>query len=123
VLGEEFLAYARLVIKTVQRSFRGDLSEIPVTFLAFGQNKQVIVGVAFRRRSPDVVVIFLADVQLAANDRLHAFFVSSIYKVHCYKDVAVIGHRDRSHAQFLHPLHQFLDVTRPIEHVVVGVEM
>ena len=53
---------AGLVIKTMQRGFRRDLGQVPVAFFVFGEHQEVVVGVAFGRRAPDVVVVFLADV-------------------------------------------------------------
>ena len=72
VLGQKLLADARLVIEAVQRSLRGDLDQVAVAFFVFGQHQQVVVGVALGRRALDVVVVLLADVKLAADDRLDA---------------------------------------------------
>jgi len=83
----------------------------------------VVVGVAFGRRALDVVVIFLADIQFAADDRLYAMLVSRIHEVHRAKNVAVVGHRHRGHAQFLHALAEFFDVTGAVQQGIVGVQV
>jgi len=70
----------------------------------------MVVGIAFRRGSLDVVVVFLADVKLAAHDRLHAILVRRIDEMHCAKDIAVVGHGNRRHALLLHVFAELLYV-------------
>ena len=70
MFGQKSLADARLVVKAVQRSFRGDLDQIAIAFFVLGQHQQMVVGIAFRRRALDVVIVFLADVKFAADDGL-----------------------------------------------------
>ena len=123
VLRQKFLADARLVVKTVQRGFRGDLDQVAVALFVFGQHQQVIVSVALGRRALDVVVVFFADVEFAADDRLHAVLVGGVDKMHRAEDVAVIGHGDGGHAQFLDALAQLFYVTGAVEQGIVGVEM
>ena len=80
VFGQKFLADAGLVVEAVQRSFRGDLGQVAVAFFVFGQHQQVVVGVALGRSALDVVVVFLADVELAADDRLDPSLVAALTK-------------------------------------------
>ena len=122
MLGQKFLADARLVIEAVQRGFRGDLDQVAIAFLVFGQHQQVVVGVAFGRRAR-CVVVFLADVKLAADDRLDAGLVRRIHEMHRAEDVAVVGHGHGGHAQLLHPLDKLLDVAGAVEQGVVGMEV
>ena len=69
------------------------------------------------------MVFFFADVEFAADDGLHAVLVRGIDKVHRAKNVAVIGHGDCGHAEFLHALAEFFDVTSAIEQGIVGVQV
>src|SRR5262249_2945401 len=69
------------------------------------------------------MVLLLADIQLAADDRLHARRFRGIHEMHGAEYVAVIGHRDRRHAEFLHPVHKLLDVASAVEHRVVGMQV
>ena len=80
MFGEEFLADARLVIKAVQRGFRGDLHQIAVAFFVLGEHQQVVVSVAFGRRALDVVIVFFADIKFAADDRLDAVLWAALTK-------------------------------------------
>ena len=70
VLGEKLLADARLVVEAVQRGLRGDLRQVAVAFFVFGEDQQMVVGVAVGRCAFDVVIVLLADVKLAADDGL-----------------------------------------------------
>ena len=83
----------------------------------------MVVGIAVGRRALDVVVILLADVKLAPDNRLDARFVRGIHKMHCAKNIAVIGHGDRRHAQLLDAFNQFFDVAGAVEQGVIGMQM
>ncbi len=120
MLGQKLLAHARLVIKAVQRSLRRDLDQIAVAFLVLGQNQQVVVAIAFGRGA---VVVFLADVEFAADDGLHARMFRSVDKVDCAKNIAVVGHGHGGHAQLFHALAKFFDITGAVEQGVVRVQM
>ena len=120
MLGEKLLADARLVIKAMQRGLGRDLDQIAVAFFVFGEHQQMVVGVAFGRGA---VVVFLADVEFAADDRLHASMLGRVDKVDRAKDVAVVGHGHGRHAQFLHALAELFDVTGAVEQGVVGVQV
>src|SRR5207237_5338489 len=89
VLRKKLLAHSRLVIHAMQRSLGGNLYEVSVTFIALGQYQEVVVLVTFRSRA---MVIFLADVELTADDRLHPGALSGVIESHCAEDVAMIGH-------------------------------
>src|SRR6185369_16980913 len=69
------------------------------------------------------MVLFFTDVKLAADDRLDASFFGGIHKMHCAKDVAVIGHSHGRHSEFLRPFTEQLDVAGSVEHGVIGMQM
>ena len=50
------------------------------------------------------MVFLLADVELAAQDRLDSRFFGGIDEMHGAEDIAVIGHGDRGHIEFLDAL-------------------
>ena len=120
---QKLLADARFVIEATQRCLGGYSGQIPVALFVLGEHQQVVIGIAFRRSALDVVVVFLADVQFAAHDRFDARRLGRIHEMHGSKDVAVIGHSDRGHAEFLHAVNEFLDVAGAIEHRVVSVQV
>ena len=120
VLGQKFLADARLVVEAVQRSLGDDLHQVAITLVVLGQHDQMVVAVAFGRGA---MVFLLADVELAAQDRLHARFFGGIDELDRAEDVAVVGHGDRGHVEFFDALDQAFDVASAIEHGVVGMQM
>ena len=123
VLGQKLLADARLVVETVERSFRGDLHQVAVAFFVFGEHEQVVVRIAFRRRALDVVVVFLADVEFASDDGLDTCFMGRIDEVHGAKNIPVVGHRHRGHAEFFDAMDQFFDVAGAVEQGVVAMQV
>src|SRR5437016_3814358 len=92
MIGKKFLADARLVIEAVPRSLGSDLDEILITLFIFGEHEQVVVSVTFGRRP---VIVFLADVELAADDRLDAGFLRLSCELDGSIDIAMIRHGDR----------------------------
>ena len=120
MLGEKLLADARLVVKAVQRSFRRDLDQIAVAFFVFGEHQQMVVGVAF---GGGAVVVFFADVEFAADDRLHAGMFGRVDKMDCAKNIAVVGHGHGGHAELFHALAEFFDVASAVEHGIVGMQV
>ncbi len=123
VFGKKFLAHPRLVVETTQRGFRRDLRQIAVAFFVFRQHQKMVIGVTVGRRALDVVVVFLADVKFAADNRLHPGLVGCVYKVDRAENIAVVGHGDRRHAQFFHALDKLFHVAGAVKHGVVGMEM
>ncbi len=120
MLGEKLLADPRLVIKAMQRSLRRDLDQIAVAFFVFGEHQQMVVGVAFGRRA---MVVFLADIEFAADDRLHARMLGCVDKMDCAKNIAMVGHGHGGHAQLLHALAKLFDITGAVQQGVVRVQV
>src|SRR5438128_12475492 len=83
----------------------------------------MVIGIAVWRRALDAVIVFLADVELAANDWLDSRGFGGIHKMHRAKNIAVVGHGHGRHAQLLHVLAKLLDVTSAVEHRVVSMKM
>ena len=123
VLGQKLLAHPRLVIEAAQRGFRGDLGQIAVAFLVFRENQKMVISVALGWSALDVVVVLLADVELAADDRLHPGLVGGIDEMDRAKDVAMIGHGHRGHPELFHALDKLLHVAGAVEHGIVGMEV
>ena len=120
VLGQITLADARLAIKAVQRSLGGDPHQIPVALLVLGQHEQMVALVALARSA---MVLVLADVELAAQDRLDPFGLGGRKKVHRPVDVPVVGHRHRLLPQGSHTVHEFMNVASPVQQRVLGMQM
>ena len=58
----------------------------------------MIVSVAFGRCARDPMIVFFADVKLAADDRLDSRSLGRIHKMHRAKNIAVVGHGHGGHA-------------------------
>ena len=69
------------------------------------------------------MIVLFADVKLAADDRLDPRFIGGVHEMDRAKNVAMIGHGDRGHAQFFHALDEFLHVAGAVEHGVIGMEV
>jgi hypothetical protein len=121
--GKKLFTDARLVVKTAQRRFRRDLCQVAVAFLVFRKHQKVVIGIAFRRSALDVVVVFLADVKLAADDRLHSRLVGRVDEMHRAKDVAMVGHGDCGHTELFHALDELFHVASAVEHGIVGMQV
>src|SRR4051794_40615872 len=120
MLGKEFLADARLVIKTVHAGFGGDLGQVAIAFVGLSEYAEMVVGVAFGRPA---MVVFFADVKLASDDGLDAGLLSGFSEVKGSKDVAVIGYGDSRHIQCLGARNQLLDIAGPIQERVIRMQM
>ena len=123
MLRQKFLAHPRLVVEAVQRGFRRDLHQVAIALFVFGQHQQVVVSIAVGRSALDVVVVFLADVEFAAHDRLDPGLVRGIHEMHRAKNIAVVGHGHRGHAEFFDALDEFLNVASAVEQGVIAMQM
>ena len=120
MLGKKFLADARLVVEAVQRRFGDDLHQVAIALVVLRQHDEVVVAVALRRGA---MVVLFADVELAPEDRLDTRIFGGVDEVDCAEDVAVVGHGDRGHAEFLDAFDQALDLAGAVEHGVIGMQM
>src|SRR4030081_1296095 len=123
MLSQKFLAHPRLVVEAVQRGFRRDLHQVAVAFFIFGEHQQMVISVAVGWSARDDVIVFLADIQFASDDRFHSDLMRGIYKMHRAKNIAVIGHGHRGHAKFMNPINEFFDVASAVEQGVIAMQM
>src|SRR5579884_1615223 len=120
VLREELLAHPRLVVHAVERSFRRDLYQVAIAFVVLRQHQQMVVFIAFGRSA---MVVLLADVEFAADDRLDSGVLGRVVEGNCTKNVAMVGHRDRGLTQLGHAFDQPIYVAGAVQKRVIGVEM
>ena len=120
---QKFLAHPRLVVEAVQRCLGCNLDQIAIALLVFRQHQKMVIGVVVRRRALNVVIVFLADVKLAADDWFDPSFVGGIYETDRAKNIAVVRHGYRRHAQFFDAIDKLLYVTGPVKHRIIGVQM
>src|SRR5215472_1238242 len=69
------------------------------------------------------MVVLLADIQLAPDNRFHAILVRCIHEVHGAEYVAMVGHRHSRHAYLAYMLAKFFNVTGAIQQGIIGVQM
>src|SRR6185437_873227 len=120
MLRQIFLAYPRLAVKPMQRSFGGKPDKVPVTFFVLRQNQQVVVVVTLRIRA---VVIFFADVKFAAQNRLDALLLCRLKKMHSSIDVAVVCDGNRLLADARDPINKLLHVASAVKKRIIRMQM
>jgi len=107
----------------VQRRLRRNLYQIAVALFILGKDQQVVVGIAIGRSALYVVIVLLADVKLAAHDRLYPILMRMSDELDRAKNIAVVGHRHSRHAKLVHMLAKSLDIAGAIQQRVVGMQM
>ena len=120
MLGEKFLADARLVIEAVQRRLGNNLDQVAIALIVLGQHDEVVVAVSLGRGA---MVFLFADVQFAAQNRLYSRIFGGIGEGYRAKNIAMIGHGDRRHVEFLDPVDEALNVASAVEHRIIRVQM
>ena len=69
------------------------------------------------------MILRLAHVELAPQDRLDALFLGRVEKVHRSIDISVVRHGDGLLPQRRHAIDELVDVAGAIEQRVFGVQM
>src|SRR6185437_6159646 len=120
MLRQIFLAHPRLPVKPMQRSLGRNPDKVPVTFFVLRQNQQVVVVIPLRIRA---VVIFFADVKLAAKNRLNALLLRRLKKMHGSIDVAVVRDGNRLLADARDPINKLLHVASAVKKRIIRMQM
>ena len=94
--------------------------EIAVALFVLCEDEQVVVVVALRIGA---MVVFLADVELAAENGMDAVVLCRVEKMHRAVDVAVVGNGDGLLTDAGDVLDELFNVAGAVEQGVVGVEM
>ena len=91
--------------------FTGKPHQVTVSFLVFGQHQQMVVLVSVSLGS---MIVRLADIQLAPEDRLDPLLLRRVEEVHRPEDVAVVCHCHGLLPDLVDMRHQLVDVASPI---------
>ena len=93
---ERFQVDSRLIIKSVAESDRVQKRNILVTFFVFAEQNEV-VEFCFSAFYGQIV----ANVKFRSDNRLYAFFLAGVEKVHRAVHVSVVGYGERGHSESL----------------------
>ncbi len=104
----------------MQARLAGQPDQVAVAFFVLRQHQQVVVLVIRRLRA---MILRLAHVELAPQNRLDPLGLRRVEKVHRPIDVPVVRHRDRLLPQRRHPVHQLVYVACPIQQRVLRMQM
>jgi hypothetical protein len=127
-LREGRLVHARAVVEAVEERIRRKLEKIAPARDVFREQYEVVAAILLARVRLVAAVAPLpvaidGDIRLDAKDRLHARILGLHVELHRAEHVAVVGDRDRVHAEFLHTLEQSIDGVATVEQRVLGVEV
>jgi hypothetical protein len=113
---EQLPVDARLVVVALEVAERRELDQVRVALVGLREEGQV--GVALLLRAPVV-----GDVDLAADQRLHALLPRLLPELDRAGERAVVRERDRRHLQLRRARGEVRDAARPIENRVLGVDV
>ncbi len=113
---EQFPVDARLVVVALEVAEARELDQVRVARVVCGEQREVRVALLL-----DVAI--LGDVDLAADDRLHARSLRLLEELDRARHRAVIGQRDRRHLELGGPLDEIRDPAGPVEDRVLGVDV
>jgi hypothetical protein len=98
-----------------------EFAKVPVAFVIFGKEQQV-VGLVFFSASL-ICSAALSHVCFHPNDRLHAFLDAFEVKLHRAKHHPVVGYGKRGHAEFLRAGDHLWNAVGSVQKGVLGVVM
>ena len=115
---EQLPVDARLVVVALEVAEARELDQVPVALGRLGEQRQVRVALLLR-------LAVVGDVDLAADDRLHAVLLGLLDELDRARERAVVGERDRRHLELRGPRGERRDPARPVEdrELRVDVEM
>ncbi len=119
--GKQFFVHPRAVVVTADLGFAGQLKQVAVARLVAGQQQQMVrLGIQGR-----IAVIHAApgQVRLHANHGFNSRLPGGPEELDHAKHRAVIGDRQRRHAQFFGARHQPVDLAQAVQQGVFGMDM
>ena len=106
----------RLVVVALEVAGRGELDQVRVALVRLGQKGQVRIALLLR---PAVV----GDVDLAADDRLHACLPGLLVELDRAGERPMVGEGDGRHLELRGPRREVRDAARAVEDRVLGVDV
>ena len=121
MLRQKLLRHARLAIEPMQRRLARQPHEILVPRLILREHQHVVV-LRIRIRLP-AMILFLAHIQLAPENRLQVALLHRIEEVHRAIDIAVVRDRRSLLPDLLQMLRQLVDIASPIQQRIIRMKM
>jgi hypothetical protein len=121
VCSQEVMIDSGLVVVALQRSNGGELAQVPVTLDVFGQKQQMVGALPFPTRHH--LVAARSHIGFDAKERFDSGLLALEIELHDPEHDAVVGDRERVHAEILRPLHHLGNAVRAVEERVLGVIM
>ena len=118
VVAQDLLVDPRVVVEALQVPHRVEVGQVLVADLVLGQEDEVEVAPV-----GPVLAVGRRDVGLAAEDELDALLLGGGVEVHRAEHVAVVGDRDRVHAELEDAGEEILHPDRSVEQAVLRVQM
>jgi hypothetical protein len=122
VLAEDLLVDARLVIESLDVGPGYQADEVSVPLVRFGQQNEVMRLFRARLRL-SVMPGSGGHIHLGAYDGLDPFPVRLLVEVHRADHAPVVGQRHGGHTHPRDFAHEVLDLDRPVEEAVLGMQM
>ena len=113
---EELPVDARLVVVALEVAERREADEVRVALVRLRQQREMRLALL-------LLVPVVGDVDLAADERLHAFVARRLVEVDRAGERAVVGEPDRRHLELGRPLREVRDPARPVEDGVLRVDV
>ena len=115
---QQLFIHTRTVIESLDKGVRNDTRQVMIPFQVLGQQDQVVAAVVL---AAFVETAAARNVHLASEDRFDPLFFGRIVKLLHAEHVAVIGNRQRRHAQFFGAFEQRFDRSRPVQDRILGM--
>jgi hypothetical protein len=126
MLGQEGLVHARAVIEARQIGLGDQPDQVSVALLGRGQDRQVVrVPLSRLARGLELAIAAVgrSDVRLDADDGPHSVLERLVEEVKRAEHVAVVGDRDRGHAELGDPAAELGQPVGAVQERVLAVEM
>jgi hypothetical protein len=123
VLRERFDVGARLVVETAEVRVGDQLQEILVALEISREQAEVEDGFALIGAAVFLEPRRLDEVEFAADEGLDAGVLGGLVELDRAVEIAMVGQRERGHAEFLGAAHETIDPAGAIEQAVVGVDV
>ncbi len=120
IVRKKLLAHPRLAIEPMQAGLARQPDQVAIALFVLRQHQQVVVLVVGR---VGAMVLRLAHVELASQDRLDPLRLGRIEKVNRPVDVPVVRHRNRLLPQRRDAINELVNVASPVQQRVFRMKM